>query len=273
MDYLSSGFSQVDNSRDPGVFVSCLETICSLPYFQGYKKKSFERLNLKGSKIIEIGCGLGQDAMTIAEMIGGSGSVAAIDSSRTLIKNACKRSIDTDSIHYFMADACQLPFSNGVFDGARADRVLQHIADPRKAFSEMVRVVRSKGRLVVYEPDWGTFIVSPGQKKICRIMTQLFGDTFPSGWIGRQLPGFFREEGLVKIEIEPQTFMTNDLMLAIKVFDLINNAHRANKMGYVSEDQAEGWLEELGEAYDQGRFFCSYTGFLVSGEKPWNSMI
>jgi hypothetical protein len=131
----------------------------------------------------------------------------------------------------------------------------------------MVRTVRVKSRLVVYEPDWGTFIISPGQKEICRTMTQLFGDTFPSGWIGRQLPGYFREEGLERIQIKAETFSTDDLNLAISVFDLVNTAQRAERMGYVSESQVNIWLEDLRRANRQGRFFCSYTGFLVSGEK------
>jgi hypothetical protein len=98
-------------------------------------------------------------------------------------------------------------------------------------------------------------------------MTQLFGDTFPSGWIGRQLPGYFREEGLERIQIKAETFSTDDLNLAISVFDLVNTAQRAERMGYVSESQVNIWLEDLRRANRQGRFFCSYTGFLVSGEK------
>lgn len=65
--------------------------------------------------------------------------------------------------------------------------------------------------MVTCEPDWGTFIVSPGENEICRIMTQLFGDTFSCGWIGRQLPGLFRESGLQEIRIEARTFFTDDL--------------------------------------------------------------
>jgi len=272
MDYLSSGFSKVDGSQDPSIFISCLQTLCSLPYFENYKKKSFELLNLRNSsRILEIGCGMGQDAIAIARMIGEGGNVIAIDSSRKMIESASKDPMKIDSIQFCLSDACNLPFSDGSFDGARADRVLQHISDPRKAFAEMVRTVRSKGRLVVYEPDWGTFIISPGQKEICRIMTQLFGDTFPRGWIGRQLPGYFREEGLEKIQVKAKTFSTDDLNLAIQVFDLINNAQRAQIRGYVSERKAEIWLEDLREANRQGRFFCSYTGFLVSGEKAVES--
>lgn len=284
MDYLSSGFSKVDSSQDPSVFFSCLQTLCSLPLFQEYKEESFRQLNIKNSsKILEIGCGLGQDAMAMARMIGNEGknegSVVAIDSSRKMIEAACKSIMEADSnqsiksnqptqpIQFCLADACSLPFANSIFDGARADRVLQHISDPRKAFAEMVRTVKDNGKVVVYEPDWGTFIISPGQKEICCTMVQLFGDTFPSGWIGRQLPGFFREGGLEKIQVEPKTFFTEDLDLAIRVFDLINNARRAESCGYVSESQAESWLEDLRKADKQGRFFCSYTGFLVSGEK------
>jgi ubiquinone/menaquinone biosynthesis C-methylase UbiE len=269
MDYLSSGFSRVDSSQDPSIFISCIQTLCSLPYFQDYKKKSFQLLNLRnGSSILEIGCGLGQDAIAIARISGKQGNVVAIDTSRKMIETACKGSMKMDSIQFCLADACSLPFCNGAFDGARADRVLQHISDPRKAFAEMVRTVRDRGRLVVYEPDWGTLIISPGQKEICRTMVQLFDDTFPSGWIGRQLPGFFRQEGLQNIQIEAKTFSTDDLTLAIQVFDLVNNAHRAQRMGYGSLSQIESWLEDLDEANKQGCFFCSYTGFLVSGEKP-----
>jgi ubiquinone/menaquinone biosynthesis C-methylase UbiE len=268
MDYLSSGFSKVDRSQDPGVFITCLQTLCSLPYFQDYKKRSFDLLNLRrSSRILEIGCGLGQDAIAIARMIGEGGKVIAIDSSRKMIKSLCQDPMKIDSIQLCLSDACNLPFRDGSFDGARADRVLQHISEPRKAFAEMVRTVRGKGRLVVYEPDWGTFIISPGQKEICRTITQLFGDTFPSGWIGRQLPGYFREEGLEKIQIKAETFSTDDLNLAIQIFDLVNNAQRAERMGYVSESQVDVWLEELRQANRQGRFFCSYTGFLISGEK------
>jgi SAM-dependent methyltransferase len=269
MDYLSSGFSKVDSSQDPNIFISCLQTLCALPYFQDYKEKSFQLLNLSnGSRILEIGCGLGQDAIAIARMTGERSSVVAVDSSRKMIEAACKSPVKIDSIRFCLADACNLPFCDGAFDGARADRVFQHISDPKKAFAEMVRTVGANGRVVVYEPDWGTFIISPGQKEVCRTMTQLFGDTFPSGWIGRQLPGLFREEGLEKIHIEAKIFYTEDLALAIQVFDLVNNAHRARSLGYVSEGQADGWLEDLDDAYKQGRFFCSYTGFLVSGEKP-----
>ncbi len=268
MDYLSSGFSKVDRSHDPSVFFSCLRTLSSLPYFQDYKEQSFHLLEFKeSSRILEIGCGLGQDAIALSRIMGKKGILVALDSSRKMIEAASKNNDELAPIQFCLADACSLPFQDGVFDGARADRVFQHLFDPGKAFAEMVRTVRDKAKVVVYEPDWGTFIISPGKKEICRTMAQLFGDTFPSGWMGRKLPSFFREEGLEDIQIQPKTFFTEDLDLAIQIFDLVNNAHRAASMGFVSERQAEDWLSDLREADKKGCFFCSYTGFLVSGRK------
>jgi hypothetical protein len=58
---------------------------------------------------------------------------------------------------------------------------------------------------------------------------------------------------------------------AIHVFDLVNNAHRAERLGFVSDSLADGWLEGLMKAREQGRFFCSCTGFLVSGQKSGQS--
>jgi ubiquinone/menaquinone biosynthesis C-methylase UbiE len=229
------------------------------------------------SKILEVGCGLGQDAKAIARMIDSreydraldddGGFVVAVDASRKMLKEASIIARNSNCVQYCLADARQLPFGDGVFDGARADRVLQHISESKIALGEMIRTVREGGRVVVYEPDWGTFIISSGKREVSRTMIQLFGDTFPSGWIGRQLPGLFRKERLRNIQVEPQTFFTCDLPLASQVFDLANNARRAVEMGCVLQSQAVEWLEELERARRQGCFFCSYTGFLVCGEK------
>ncbi|WP_344962937.1 methyltransferase domain-containing protein [Streptomyces thioluteus] len=47
-----------------------------------------------------------------------------------------------------MADAHHLPFRAGSFDGAWADLVLQHVADPGRVIDEMLRVVLPGGRVV-----------------------------------------------------------------------------------------------------------------------------
>ena len=141
-----------------------------------------------GSKILEVGCGLGQDAKAIARMIDSrecdralddGGFVVAVDASRKMLKEASIIARNSNCVQYCLADARQLPFGDGVFDGARADRVLQHISESKIALGEMILTVREGGRVAVYEPDWGTFIISPGKREVSRTMIHLFGDTFP----------------------------------------------------------------------------------------------
>jgi ubiquinone/menaquinone biosynthesis C-methylase UbiE len=49
-----------------------------------------------------------------------------------------------------------LEFPDSSFDGVRSDRTLQHVEDPERALTELVRVVKRGRRVVVMDPDWET---------------------------------------------------------------------------------------------------------------------
>jgi ubiquinone/menaquinone biosynthesis C-methylase UbiE len=269
MDCLSSGFSDIDHSHDSSIFTSCLATLNSLPYFQDYKRKSFEIMNAReGCRILEVGCGLGFDAIALARIVGSTGRVVAVDSSQTMLEAArsCAKSLGL-SIDFVQEDAGCLDYDDESFDCARVDRTLQHIPEPKKVLTEMARVTKSGGRIVAYEPDWGTFTIGSVDRQVTRKITNFWCDTFKNGWIGRYLYGRFMAMGLVEVQVYPSTLVITDLDLAEKVFDLFKNAEKAMNFGLVSSSEVAAWLKELREDNLQGRFFCSYTGFMVCGSK------
>lgn len=270
MDYVSSGFPEVDRSENAGYFFTCLETLNSLPFFQDYKDASFRLLQVgQGSRVLDVGCGLGFDVITMGKIVGKAGRVVGVDFSTAMIAEAKRRSEGLDlPVEFILGDAQSLDFDDGSFDCARVDRSLQHMSDPLLALKEMTRVTRSGGTILAFEPDWETFAVSSDNRRATRKILNLFCDNFRSGWIGRYLYSYFQLCGLEDIRVDPRVLMVTDFDLADKIWDLSRNAEQAQSLGLISRKEAEEWIIELNKMDAAGRFFGCHSCFLVKGCKP-----
>jgi ubiquinone/menaquinone biosynthesis C-methylase UbiE len=268
-DDLAEGFQSVDAASDFAVFSNCLTLIDSLPFFAECKRESYDLLGAKpGSRILEVGCGLGDDAVSLARLVAPDGSVVAVDGSQTMITAARERHGDVVGLSFDVADAAQLPFADASFDAARVDRVLQHIADPASAVREMVRVIRPGGVLVAYDNDWETLTVDFADRKLTRAVLNAWCDRFPSGWIGRRLVPLFLQAGLRDVVTYPKTLVLRELGVAERLYSFFSTAKRLAEARVISRSDADRWSDALRTADAEGRFFTSYTGFLVSGIRP-----
>src|SRR3954470_12726454 len=121
-DDLAGGFQSVDAATDFAVFSSCLTLIDSLPFFAECKRESYEVVGAApGRRILEVGCGLGDDAASLARLVAPRGSVVGIDGSESMITAARDRHRDIDGLSFEVADAADLPFDNESFDACRID--------------------------------------------------------------------------------------------------------------------------------------------------------
>jgi ubiquinone/menaquinone biosynthesis C-methylase UbiE len=266
---LASGFQSVDRAPDFEVFSSCLTLIDSLPFFAECKRESYDLLGATpGRRILEVGCGLGDDAASLARLVAPGGSVVAIDGSQAMIDAAQERHADVVCLSFDVADAAHLPFDDASFDACRIDRVLQHIADPAPAVREMVRVIRPGGVLVAYDNDWETLTVDSADRVVTRTVLNAWCDRFPSGWIGRRLVPLFLQAGLRDVVAYPKTLVLHELNVADRIYSFLATAERLGDDGSISRNDADRWSDELRTADAEGRFFTSYTGFLVSGTRP-----
>ncbi|OBA85687.1 hypothetical protein A5662_04085 [Mycobacteriaceae bacterium 1482268.1] len=251
------------------MFASCLTLIDSMPFFTACKRQSYDLLAAKpGGNILEVGCGLGDDAAAIAQRVAPGGSVVAVDGSQAMVDAARERHGDRAGLSFCLADATKLPYEDGVFDGCRIDRVLQHIPNPAAAIREMTRVLRPGGVLVAFDNDWETLTVDSADRALTRTILNAWCDRFPSGWVGRRMRGLFLEAGLVDVETHPKTLVITDLDVADRLYSFFATADRLANTGTIGPDDAERWRSELRKADAAGRFFTSYTGFLVSGTCP-----
>ena len=269
MDSFASGFAVVDGEGDALSFVSYLDLIHSMPFFQECKRQSYQNLRIRpGASVLEIGCGNGVDAANLAGMAGPEGRVIGIDVSSTML--AAARARDTGSSPrpgYLLCDAGRLAFPDQMFDAVRADRVLQHTKDPAAVVREMARVTRTSGTIVVFEPDWETFVLWPGDRSVTRRILNFWCDRIPSGWAGRSLYAAFSRSGLSEVAVTPMSLVLTSLPLARRVFDLETTISLAARAGVVSSREAEAWSEAQERADAAGQFFSSLTFYMVTGTK------
>jgi ubiquinone/menaquinone biosynthesis C-methylase UbiE len=267
-DDLAAGFQSVDSSSDFAVFSNCLTLIDSLPFFAECKRESYGLLGATpGRRILEVGCGLGDDAASLAGLVAPGGSIVAVDGSQAMIEAARERHGDVAGLSFDVADAANLPFDDASFDACRIDRVLQHIAHPAKAVLEMVRVIRPGGVLVAYDNDWETLTVDSSDRAVTRTVLNAWCDRFPSGWIGRQLVPLFLQAGLGDVVTYPKTLVVRELAVADQIYSFFSTVERLAEDGVIGRRDADRWSEALRTADAEGRFFTSYTGFLVSGTR------
>ena len=268
-EYLSTGFADVDSASDMDAYFDCLTLLDSLAYYKAYKIKSYELLQLRpGMKVLDAGCGIGDDAFRIAKLILPGGKVIGLDASFAMIEKARSHKLAIQLPVQFQAgDVQALPFADNSFARCRIDRVLQHIPQPQKAISELVRVLESGGLLLAYDNDWGTFSVTSSNVEITRTIENLWCDSFPNSWIGRHLSGHFISAGLSDIKIYPGTCVINDFQTADKVYNLRKTVQKAVAGGMISAIQGSEWIEELIYRTQVGSFMAALTAYTIIGKK------
>ncbi|MBY5569954.1 class I SAM-dependent methyltransferase [Rhizobium leguminosarum] len=96
-----------------------------------------------GDRVLDVGCGTGSLAFTLAETPGLQ-EIVAVDYSPVFVEAATRRNTDP-RVSIRQADACALPFEDNRFDRAMSLLVLHFVPEAGKAVSEMRRVVRPGG--------------------------------------------------------------------------------------------------------------------------------
>lgn len=105
-----------------------------------------------GERILDIGCGNARDIIFIVQM---GAQVVGVDISEGMVKAAQEevKSKSIKGVTLQVGDATALDFSDAYFDKVLCSEVVEHIPNAAKAFSEMRRVLKTGGRLVISTPN------------------------------------------------------------------------------------------------------------------------
>lgn len=268
----ASEFSEVDKSKDRQYFIEYLDTVRARPGIREGKELAFSLLALKpGSLVLDVGCGTGDDAMSLAKIVGEKGRAIGIDNSETMITEARKRASKSNirNVEYHEGSVYRIAFPAGTFDGVIADRVFMHLDDPHKALGEMIRVTKNgTGRIVTHDPDWDSLIIDSEFKDVTRKITQMGADALKNGKAGGQLYGIFKEAGLVNVTVNGRAAIFTDYNPSFQHLELEKKSRDAMEKGLISEEDQTRWIADMQKRGQEGRFFASFMTFTVSGTKP-----
>lgn len=104
-----------------------------------------------GETVLDIGCGAGVDALLAAMMTGPSGKVFGIELIPEMLQRAEENMALTDfkNVTLKQASAENLPFAERKFDVVVSNGVFNLVPDKARAFSEVLRVLKPEGRLMI----------------------------------------------------------------------------------------------------------------------------
>ncbi len=261
-------FSNLNATGQTGEYVAYLEQTGSR--LRALSRARYGLLNLSaGDCVLDVGCGLGDDARELSALVAPGGKVIAVDASEAMVEEARRRSkLFGDELQFMVGDAHELEFTDGSFAACWSERVLQHLDDPARAVYQMVRVTRPGGRVVVFEPDHSTLVIDAADRATTRTLVQALADAIRSSWIGRSLFGLFTANGLVDVTIVPTPIMSHSLSDTNALLRLDATARAAIERGLLSEQTVADWFADLKQREASGRFFGCLLCFAAAGTKP-----
>jgi SAM-dependent methyltransferase len=161
-----------------------------------------------GSRVLEAGCGVGAQTVTLARR-SPDARFTSIDVSAESIAEAERRArlAGLANVEHRQADIFSLPFGPASFDHVFVCFVLEHLSRPVEALQTLARLVRPGGTVTVIEGDHGSAYFHPDSgaaRAAIECQVELQRRAGGDALIGRQLHPLMTEAGLDAVRVSPR---------------------------------------------------------------------
>jgi demethylmenaquinone methyltransferase / 2-methoxy-6-polyprenyl-1,4-benzoquinol methylase len=153
-----------------------MNTVMTAGLHHRWRERAAERARLgAGDAALDVCCGTGDLALELARRVRPGGRVVGCDFSEPMLDLAREKAdrLGADGVRFEWADALRLPYDDGRFEAVTVGFGARNLADLDRGLSEMSRVLRPGGRLVILE------ITQPNRPPL---------STFYSLWFDRLVP-------------------------------------------------------------------------------------
>ncbi len=147
------------------------------------------------ARVLEAGCGTGPVGRALAARPG-IGEVVGLDPSPFFLAKAAELAAGTPNLRFMEGDARAMPFADGEFDVVVFHTCLCHVPRPEEALQEAFRVLRSGGRMAVFDGDYATATLAVGDHDPLEMCARAAMDALVyDRWLMRRLPRMIRDAG------------------------------------------------------------------------------
>lgn len=154
----------------------------------------------EGWHCLDAGAGAGSVTAMLAERVGPTGSVLAVDLDTRLLEP-----LASDRVEVRQLDLLSDPLPQHAFDLVHARLLLMFFPSRLQALRRLAAAARPGGWIAVLEPDFGTVALAPANRSWERVWSAFFDAAVAGGWdprYGARLCGDLRAAGLVEVEAE-----------------------------------------------------------------------
>jgi SAM-dependent methyltransferase len=161
-----------------------------------------------GSAVLEAGCGVGAQTVTLASNSPGA-LFTSIDVSAASLEAAHERAREASlaNVEFREASIFDLPFPEESFDHVFVCFVLEHLSRPREALAALRSRLRPGGTITVIEGDHGSTFFHPESadaRRAVECLVALQARAGGNALIGRELFPLLRAAGLRDVSVSPR---------------------------------------------------------------------
>jgi SAM-dependent methyltransferase len=234
-----------------------------------------------GSAVLEAGCGVGSQTITLAGRNPGA-RFTSIDVSPISLAEARRRveRADLANVEFSRADIFALPFAPESFDHVFVCFVLEHLSRPVEALRVLRGVLKPGGTITIIEGDHGSAYFHPDSaaaRAAIECLVTLQRDGGGNALIGRQVYPLLVQSGFDAVRVSPRLVYVDSSRPSLvdgftrKTFTSMVEGIRdpAIAAGLLTPERFEAGIRDLYRTAEKDGVFC-YTFFKGVGTKPRN---
>jgi SAM-dependent methyltransferase len=226
------------------------------------------------AQVLDVGCGNGADLIALATRTPDpSARFLGLDAQEKKIA-AARGATDDPRIDFRIEKVeSTLPFEDGSFDLVLTQELLECLADPASLVDEIARVLKPGGFVVASHYDWDTQLFNASDRDRTRRVLRAWADCELSTmdhadpWMGRRLWGLFHPSPDFEGEVRSRVMSNTEFTEPYHGFRMAHWMKSLVKRGLVSQEDYDGFMADLEEAANSGRYFWSVNRYVYVGRR------